>query len=56
MAGLRTSESSTLRNLEQPLRKTASCLSRKLSQEKSYVPVIGLDGKKYDFEMIVTSN
>jgi hypothetical protein len=55
--GLRAGESSSLRNLEQPLKEGGTLFIKEVkSGEKVTIPVIGLDGKKYDFEMVVTSN
>ncbi|NBU86215.1 MAG: hypothetical protein EBS13_02665 [Verrucomicrobia bacterium] len=55
--GLRAGESSSLRNLEQPLEEGGSLFIKEVkSGEKVTIPVVGLDGKKYDFEMVVTSN
>ena len=55
--GLRAGESSSLRNLEQPLKEGGTLFIKEVkSGEKVTIPVVGLDGKKYDFEMVVTSN
>jgi len=55
--GLRAGESSSLRNLEQPLKEVGTLFIKEVkSGEKVTIPVVGLDGKKYDFEMVVTSN
>jgi len=55
--GLRAGESSSLRNLEQPLEEGGTLFIKEVkSGEKVTIPVVGLDGKKYDFEMVVTSN
>ena len=55
--GLRVGESSSLRNLEQPLKEGGTLFIKEVkSGEKVTIPVVGLDGKKYDFEMVVTSN
>ena len=55
--GLRDGESSSPRNLEQPLKEGGILFVKEVkSGEKVTIPVIGLDGKKYDFEMVVTSN
>ena len=55
--GLRAGESSSPRNLEQPLKEGGILFIKEVkSGEKVTIPVIGLDGKKYDFEMVVTSN
>ncbi|MEC7626643.1 MAG: hypothetical protein VX855_00575, partial [Verrucomicrobiota bacterium] len=55
--GLRAGESSSPRNLEQPLKEDGTLFIKEVkSGEKITIPVIGLDGKKYDFEMLVTSN
>jgi|TARA_B100000925_G_scaffold290400_1_gene275510 hypothetical protein len=55
--GLRAGESSSPRNLEQPLKEGGTLFIKEVkSGEKITIPVIGLDGKKYDFEMLVTSN
>ena len=55
--GLRAGESSSPRNLEQSLKEGGTLFIKEVkSGEKVTIPVIGLDGKKYDFEMVVTSN
>ena len=55
--GLRAGESSSPRNLEQALKEGGALFIKEVkSGEKVTIPVIGLDGKKYDFEMVVTSN
>ena len=55
--GLRVGESSSPRNLEQPLKEGGTLFIKEVkSGEKVTIPVIGLDGKKYEFEMVVTSN
>ena len=55
--GLRTGESSSPRNLEYPFRNGGILFIKEVkSGEKVTIPVIGLDGKKYEFEMVVTSN
>ena len=55
--GLRASESSSPRNLEQPLKEGGILFIKEVkSGDKVNIPVIGLDGEKYDFEMVVTSN
>ena len=55
--GLRAGESSSLRNLEQPLKEGGTLFIKEVkSGEKVTIPVVGLDGKKYDFEMVVTTN
>ena len=55
--GLRDGESSSPRNLEQPLKEGGILFIKEVkSGEKVKIPVIGLDGKKIDFEMVVTSN
>lgn len=54
---LRTAESSSPRNLEQRLKEGGTLFIKEVkSGEKITIPVIGLDGKKYDFKMVVTSN
>ena len=55
--GLRAGESSSPRNLEKPLKEGGILFIKDVkSGEKVSIPVIGLNGEKYDFEMIVTSN
>ena len=55
--GLRAGESSSPINLEHPLKEGGILFIKEVkSGEKVTIPVIGLDGKKYDFEMVVTSN
>ena len=55
--GLRAGESSSPRNLEHPLKGGGILFIKEVkSGEKVNIPVIGLDGEKYDFEMVVTSN
>ena len=55
--GLRAGESSSPRNLEHPLKEGGILFIKEVkSGEKVTIPVVGLDGKKYDFEMVVTSN
>ena len=55
--GLRAGESSSPRSLEQALKEGGALFIKEVkSGEKVTIPVIGLDGKKYDFEMVVTSN
>ena len=55
--GLRAGESSSPRNLEHPLKEGGILFIKEVkSGEKVNIPVIRLDGEKYDFEMVVTSN
>jgi len=55
--GLRASESSSPRNLEQPLKEGGILFIKEVkSGDKVTIPVIGLNGEMYDFEMLVTSN
>jgi hypothetical protein len=55
--GLRAGESSSPRNLEQALKEGGTLFIKEVqSGAKINIPVIGLDGKKYDFEMVVTTN
>ena len=55
--GLRAGESSSPKNLEQPLKEDGILFIKEVkSGAKINIPVISLDGKKYDFEMIVTTN
>jgi hypothetical protein len=55
--GLRAGESSSPRNLEQPIKEGGILFIKEVkSGEKVTIPIVGLDGKKYDFEMLVTSN
>jgi hypothetical protein len=55
--GLRAGESSSPKNLEQPLKEGGILFIKEVkSGAKINIPVISLDGKKYDFEMIVTTN
>jgi hypothetical protein len=55
--GLRAGESSSPRNLEQPLKEGGTLFIKEVkSGEKVTIPAVGLDGKKYDFEMVVTTN
>ena len=55
--GLRAGESSSPRNLEQPLKEGGTLFIKEVqSEEKVTIPVVGLDGKKYDFEMVVSTN
>ena len=55
--GLRAGENSSPRNLEQPLKEGGTLFIKEVkSGDKVNLPVIGLDGKKYNFEMLVTTN
>ena len=55
--GLRAGESSSPRNLEQALKEGGTLFIKEVkSGEKVTIPVVGLDGKKYDFEMVVSTN
>jgi hypothetical protein len=55
--GLRAGESSSPRNLEQPLKEGGILFIKEVkSGDKVTIPVIGLNGEMYDFEMLVTSN
>ena len=55
--GLRAGTSSSSRNLEQALKEGGTLFVKEVkSGEKVTIPVVGLDGKKYDFEMVVTTN
>ena len=55
--GLRAGESSSPRNLEQSIKEGGTLFIKEVkSGDKVNLPVIGLDGKKYNFEMLVTTN